>query len=326
MMAFSLTLNVQPGTMQLSIVTTMYNAAPYVAAFYDRISSSARKITDSFEILFVNDGSPDDSLQVALSLFHKDENVKIIDFSRNFGHHKAIMTGLAYAKGDYIFLIDVDLEEAPELLGDFWDAFHAASDIDVVYGVQDRRRGGWLQRLTGQLFYDAFNFLSPYRLPPNQVTSRLMSRRYVDALTRHREQMVLFGGLSVHTGFQQAPLKIHKSSTSPTTYRLKDKIGLFLNAVVSFSSKPLVFIFYLGSLFFLLSLMYCLYLIFNKVFLGHNVEGWTSLIASVWLVGGIVVFALGIISIYMATIFVEVKDRPYTIIRKVYDKDHDQRP
>lgn len=308
--------------MQLSIVTTMYKQAAHVGEFYSRASEAARKITDDYEILFVNDGSPDDSLSIALSLFHEDEKVKVIDLSRNFGHHKAIMTGLAYARGAYVFLIDIDLEEAPELLEQYWEAFHATPDTDVVYGVQNERRGGWFQKLSGKLFYDLFNLMSSYRLPPNQVTSRLMSRRYVEALTRYREQVVLFGGLSVLAGFRQLPLKIDKSNTSPTTYSLKHRYTLLMNAVTSFSNKPLVFIFHFGSLFFILAVLYFLYLLFNKIFLGANVEGWTSLIASVWLVGGVIVFFLGIIAIYLATIFLEVKARPYTVIKKVYDRDH----
>lgn len=308
--------------MQLSIVTTMYKEAAHVGEFHSRASEAARKITDDYEILFVNDGSPDDSLSIALSLFHEDKKVKVIDLSRNFGHHKAIMTGLAYARGAYVFLIDIDLEEAPELLEQYWEAFHTTPDTDVVYGVQNERRGGWFQKLSGKLFYDLFNLMSSYRLPPNQVTSRLMSRRYVEALTRYREQVVLFGGLSVLAGFRQLPLKIDKSNTSPTTYSLKHRYALLMNAVTSFSNKPLVFIFHFGSLFFALAVLYFFYLLFNKIFLGADVEGWTSLIASVWLVGGVMVFFLGIIAIYLATIFLEVKARPYTVIKKVYDRDH----
>ena len=303
----------------------MYNQAAHVEEFYSRVSETVAKITDEYEILFVNDGSSDDSLSIALSLFHEDKKVKVVDLSRNFGHHKAVMTGLSHAMGAYVFLIDVDLEEPPELLGQYWEAFHATPDTDVVYGVQNERRGGWFQKLSGKLFYDLFNLMSPYRLPPNQVTSRLMSRRYVDVLTRYREQVVLFGGLSVLAGFRQLPFKIDKSSTSPTTYGLKAKCALLMNAVTSFSNKPLVFIFHFGSIFFVLAIMYCLYLIFNKIFLGANVEGWTSLIASVWLVGGITTFFLGIIAVYLATIFLEVKARPYTVVKRVYevhDKDH----
>ena len=208
--------------MELSIVTTIYQQAAHVREFYARASETAAKITQDYEILFVNDGSPDDSLQITLSLFQKDRRVKVIDFSRNFGHHKAIMTGLAYAKGAYIFLIDIDLEEPPELLAQFWKAFHQSPDTDVVYGVQDKRRGGWFQKVTGNMFYTLFNTLSDHQLAPNQVTARLMSRRYVNALLEFREQVVLFGGLSALAGFRQRPIKIDKSSTSPTTYGLKE--------------------------------------------------------------------------------------------------------
>ena len=106
--------------MKISIVTTMYHSSPYIKEFYERISNEVLKITEDYEIIFVNDGSPDDALDVAVSLNEKDKKVKVIDLSRNFGHHKAIMTGLSHTKGEYVFLIDCDLEEEPELLGLFW--------------------------------------------------------------------------------------------------------------------------------------------------------------------------------------------------------------
>ena len=310
-----------PSFIQISIVTTMYKQAAHVEEFYSRMSKTVKKISSEYEILFVNDGSPDDCVAIALSLFHQDQRVKVIDLSRNFGHHKAIMTGLAYARGRYVFLIDIDLEEPPELLGRFWETFHETSGTDVVYGVQERRRGGWFERVSGGIFYTLFNAMSDHSLSPNQVTARLMSRRFVDALIQFREQVVLFGGLSALAGFRQLPLNIDKSSSSPTTYGLKQRYALLMNAITSFSNKPLVFVFHFGSLFFVLALLYCLYLLFNKLFLGHPVEGWTALIASVWLVGGITIFFLGIVAVYMATLFVEVKARPYTIIRKIYDRD-----
>ena len=126
--------------MQLSIVTTLYNSSPYLIEFYERISIQAQELTNDYEIIFVNDGSPDDSLERALNLFQHDQHVRVIDLSRNFGHHKSMMTGLMHARGELVFLIDSDLEEEPELLGEFHKQFHE-SDVDVVYGVQNQEKG-----------------------------------------------------------------------------------------------------------------------------------------------------------------------------------------
>src|SRR5262245_28298174 len=138
--------------MQLSIVSTMYCSAFYLPEFYERVSASARALTDDYELVFVNDGSPDESLAIATTLCRADRHVKVVDLSRNFGHHPAIMTGLAHTTGNWVFLIDCDLEESPELLKEFHKA-QVSSYADVIFGVQDRRRGGVFDRLWGALFY-----------------------------------------------------------------------------------------------------------------------------------------------------------------------------
>ena len=139
--------------MRLSIVTTLYNTELHLLEFYERITKCAQGITHDYELILVNDGSPDNSLELAVSLHEKDQRVKVVDLSRNFGHHKAMMVGLEYAQSDYVFLIDSDLEEPPETLKLFWEEIQGAKDFDVVFGVQEKRRGGWLERISGTLYY-----------------------------------------------------------------------------------------------------------------------------------------------------------------------------
>ena len=189
-------------TMRLSIVTTLYRSARHLDEFHARVSAAAAGLTPDYEIVFVNDGSPDDSLAVALKLLEHDDRVRIIDLARNFGHHKAMMTGLAEARGDLVFPIDSDLEEAPELLGEFSEAMQDGQ-ADVVYGVQDARRGGFVERSSGWLFFKLFNLLSDQPIPENLVTVRLMTRRYVSALVSHRERKMMIAGLWALTGFNQ---------------------------------------------------------------------------------------------------------------------------
>src|ERR1700736_2509099 len=132
--------------MRLSIVTTLYMSEPYLVEFHRRVRSTAEKITSDVEVIFVGDGPPDGSLDMALSLLSRDSDLRVIELSRNFGHHKAIMTGLAHATGDLVFLIDSDLEEDPELLTRFYERL-AKGDCDVVFGVQEARRGGLVERV-----------------------------------------------------------------------------------------------------------------------------------------------------------------------------------
>lgn len=308
--------------MKLSIVTTMYCSASYLNEFYTRICAAAKKITDDYEIIFVNDGSPDDSLEIAVSLYEKDSKVRVIDLSRNFGHHKAMMTGLSHTTGEYVFLIDCDLEENPEMLCDFYDKFKG-SDVDVIYGVQRKRKGKYLEHILGTLFYRLLNILSGYDFPVNPITARLMSRRYVNALITHLDQEVYMAGLWEITGFKQVSVTVDKSSNSTTTYNLSRKIALLVNSITSFSNKPLIYVFYIGSIICFFAITAVFWLIIRKVFFGMLLAGWPSLIVSMWLIGGLTIFCIGIIGIYLSKIFMEVKNRPYTVIRNIYSSDND---
>ncbi|MBI4964434.1 MAG: glycosyltransferase family 2 protein [Desulfomonile tiedjei] len=305
--------------MELSIVTTMYRSEAFVEEFYRRVRAEAESITPDHEIIFVDDGSPDGSLNIAKSLQEKDPRIKIIELSRNFGHHKAIMTGLSHAKGELVFLIDCDLEEDPRLLGRFYQELLKSSS-DVVYGVQQSRKGGFWERTSGHIFFGLFNLLSYYPVVPNQLTSRLMRRKYVQSLVEHRDRELFLGGLCAITGFRQAPIVVSKGSRGSTSYTWRHRVSLLVNAVTSFSNKPLLFIFYLGMLISSISGIAALTLVVRRIFFQEYLTGWPSLIVSLWLLGGLIIFCLGIIGIYLAKIFMEVKRRPYTVVRNVYDR------
>lgn len=306
--------------MKLSIVATLYQSAPYINEFYLRVSATAKELVgEDFEIILVNDGSPDSSLDLAIKLTEQDPHVIVVDLSRNFGHHKAMMTGLAHAKGELVFLIDSDLEEEPEWLLRF-DEQMKHEQCDVVYGIQECRRGKWSQRWSGKWFYLLFNALSGLALPENIVTARLMTRRYVDALLTHKEREVLIAGLWHITGFDQRSRVIKKHSTSKTTYTLRRKVSLLVDSVTSFSNVPLVGIFYIGVLISLFAMLYIAYLVIFWLFLAKPLSGWTSVMASVWLLGGMVISFVGVVGIYLSKIFSETKQRPYTIVRKIYER------
>lgn len=304
--------------MKLSIVATLYQSAPYIHEFYERSCRAARALVEEdFEIILVNDGSPDNSVDLAVELHKRDTRVVVVDLSRNFGHHKAMMTGLAQASGENVFLIDSDLEEEPEWL----IAFHQQMLIersDVVYGIQGERKGGAFERITGSAFYKLFRMLTGINQPNNIVTARLMSRRYVQALLSHQERELNIGGLWIITGFKQSTQLVRKHSSSPTTYTLSGKFSHLVNAVTSFSSLPLVYTFYSGLLISSSALLFIAYLFVRYFFISSPPSGYTSLIASVWLFAGLIIFFLGVQGIYISKIFSEVKQRPYTIIRQVH--------
>lgn len=304
--------------MKLSIVATLYQSAQYINDFYARASDAATQLVgEEFEIVLVNDGSPDSSLELAIKLTEQDPRVTVVDLSRNFGHHKAMMTGLAHASGELIFLIDSDLEEEPEWLLKFEEQMKQER-CDVVYGIQGKRRGSFFERHTGTVFYKLFRKLTGLNQPDNIVTARLMTKRYVQALIDHREREINIGGLWVFTGFKQVYQLVHKHSASPTSYTLSRKVSHLVNAVTSFSSLPLVYTFYSGVLISITALFYIVYLFMRYFLIGSPPSGYTSVVVSIWFFSGLIVLFLGVQGIYLSKIFSEVKQRPYTIIRHIY--------
>ena len=308
--------------MRLSIVATLYRSGATLRAFHARASAAAAAVDSDYEIVFVNDGSPDESLAIARDLLAHDPHVRIVDLSRNFGHHKAMMTGLAHARGDRVFLIDADLEEEPELLASFHEVLQR-EDADVVYGVQAARRGDAFERLSGWMFFKVFNWISEVPIPVNVVTVRLMTRRYVNALLEHRERETIIAGLWAITGFAQVPVPVTKGENRGSSYSLSRKVAVLVNSVTSFSDRPLIAIFYLGVVIGITSALAAVYLVIQRLFFGVALPGWPSLIVSVWMLGGLMLGSLGIIGIYVSRIFIETKQRPYTIVRQVYERSAD---
>ncbi|WP_022656237.1 glycosyltransferase family 2 protein [uncultured Desulfovibrio sp.] len=303
--------------MKLSIVTTLYYSAPYVEEFHRRASAAARQLAgEDYEIVMVNDGSPDNAVDLAIALTNSDPHMVVVDLSRNFGHHKAIMAGIGQTSGEKVFVIDVDLEEEPELLHAFWHTMENQG-VDLVYGVQKSRKGGWFERWSGGLFYGMFNALSPITIPKNTIIAKLMTRRFADALLEHRERTIFLGGLIALTGFSQASLLCVKKSKPNTTYTFRRKLAQCVDSITSFSARPLYFFFWFGGATMIISFFALTFLMARRILMGTTVEGWTSLFVITCLFFGLTMMALGTTGIYLSKIFEEVKGRPYVVIRQI---------
>jgi len=305
--------------MKISIVTTLYKSAPYIGEFVERTRAELQKLTVDHEFILVDDGSPDDSLRTALVLLRTEPRLRVIELSRNFGHHKAMITGLEHATGDLVFLIDVDLEEPPELLGAFFATLHD-EDLDVVFGFQKARKGGLIERLGGHLAWKFLNLLLPVKVPHNHSTVRLMTRDYVDALVRHKEHKTAIGGLMVMTGFKQKGMGFEKGFRGKTSYSMSRRLVLLMDSITSFSERPLFFVFYIGCAVLFGSILMGGYLIIRRLN-GHLLEGWVSTMVSIAFFGGLTVFCIGVVGLYVSRIFIETKDRPYTLIRRIHGRE-----
>lgn len=304
--------------MELSIVTTLYRSARYIREFHERITREAERLAVSYELIFVNDGSPDDSLAEALKIYAVDSRVKVVDLSRNFGHHRAMMCGIRQAAGKRVFLIDVDLEEIPENLGRFWYEMESNHEVDVVAGALEEKTVPLLKKATSGIFYKLFNTFSTVKISDRELVSRLMNREYVNALAEYNEREIFFPAIWADAGFVQKTVVATKTFDGNSSYTFRKKLVMAVDAITSFSSRPLIYIFYLGSVFSIGAMIFIAYLVFRKMFLGQVFIGWTSLMAVLFLIGGIIIFSLGVIGIYVSKIYAEVKARPNSIVRKIY--------
>lgn len=312
--------------LKLSVVTSLYRSSRYIDAFYRRIVADAETLTPVFEIVFVNDASPDDSLEVARRLCAADSRVKIIDLARNFGQHRALMCGMRHADGECVFLIDVDLEEEPENLGRFWRAMDEDPEIDVVVGQLEKKTLPFTKTFTSDLFYKVFNAFSPVKVSDRDIVSRLMRRSYVDALLQYGETELFLPAVWKDAGFRQKRIVATKMYDGNSSYTFRKKLTMAIDAITSFSSKPLTGIFYLGLISSGTAGLVILYLFVQKIFWGRVFLGWTSLMAALFLIGGVIIFSIGVVGIYVSKIFSEVKGRPTSIVRAIYQGDRVRAP
>lgn len=306
---------------KISVVVTLYHSEKYVQEFYTRLKKSILTITQQYEIIFVNDGSPDGADLAVLTLQQLDSRVILVDLSRNFGHHQAIMCGLNQATGDYVFLIDVDLEEDPELIIDFWKTIESNMDIDVVFGIQEERKGNLFERISGTFFYRFLNAIAQFNYPANTFTARLMNRKYVDSVLHYKEKAIDIWAIFALVGFTQHAFLAKKKNKGSSTYTFIKKISMSIEIITSFSHRPLYSIFIIGTLWLLLSVINVIIILTKKWGFGIPIEGWASIMASVWLIGGVIIFLIGIIGIYLSKMFLEIKNRPLSIIKNIYRKE-----
>jgi len=275
---------------------------------------------DNYEIIFVNDGSPDHSLDKVLKLKESNDSIVAVDLSRNFGHHYAIMAGLAYTTGDYVFLIDCDLEVPPTQIPTFYSKITGEKDCDVVYGVQEKRKGSFIERTVGGLFYGFFNSLTDTRIPENLLTERIMSRRYVDELIKMGDKNIFMAGMMQWVGFKQIPITIKKGlREGESTYTLGKRISLSMQAITSFSSYPLIMLFKFGFFISTLSVITGAYFLIQKLIYPETVlSGFTFVIVVLLFSVGIIISSLGILGIYIDKLFNQTKNRQTFIVKNIY--------
>lgn len=300
--------------MDLSIVSPVYMGEKMLDELVRRIHEAVRPLTSNYEIVLVNDCSPDSSWKKITEICAKDKLVKGINLSRNFGQPYAITAGLSYAQGDYVAVIDCDLQNKPEDLPAMYRK--ALEGFDVVSARRVVREDTFLKRMSSAIFHKVYDFLSGFETDKAVAEFGIYSRKIVNVYCSIPEYSRSFVEL-IHTlGFKKAAVDVlhdHRLE-GKSSYNLYRLLKLSFNSIISNSNRPLYLAVTLGLIMSLLSFMMAIYNIFAK-FIGLNeVEGYTSTIFSIWFVGGILLFMMGVVGLYVGKIFDQVKGRPVFIV------------
>lgn len=309
-----------------SVVVPMYNEEAVVCETYKRLTGVMEKTGYTYEIVFVNDGSRDKTAALINEICDRDKRVKLIDFSRNFGHQIAITAGMDYSSGQCVVVIDGDLQDPPELIPVMIEKWK--SGFDVVYGKRISRKGEtFFKKFTAAAFYRFLRNMTDVNIPVDTGDFRLIDRKVCDALKRVRERNRYVRGLVSWLGFKQTAVEFEREErfAGETKYPLRKMLKLALDGITTFSYKPLKLASYIGSILSLLSFLYMIYVLVQRIFFPETVQpGWTSILAVSLFFNGITLLMLGIMGEYIGRIYDEVKERPLYIIKETRNFEEDK--
>ncbi|KJS86729.1 MAG: glycosyltransferase [Peptococcaceae bacterium BICA1-8] len=306
---------------KISVVIPCYNEEEVIRETYNRLITVMKSIEKkyNFELIFVNDGSKDKTIDILRDLSNKHAYVKVLSFSRNFGHQIAITAGIDVAKGDAVVLIDADLQDPPELIVEFLQKWEEG--YQVVYAVRQKREGEtWFKKTTAALFYRTLKNITDVDIPLDTGDFRLMGREVVEVLKSIKERHRFIRGLVSWVGFKQIGIEYDRGKrfAGDTKYPLKKMVEFSLDAITSFSFVPLKIASLLGTFSAFLGLIGIIIALYLKLATNVTLQGWTSLMLVVLFLGGVQLLILGVIGEYLGRVYDEIRERPlYVIAEKV---------
>jgi dolichol-phosphate mannosyltransferase len=309
---------VERGSGMVSVIVPVFNEEEVIGVFYERASKALRAIEGlTYELIFVDDGSRDTSLAQLAAFAAKDPCVRVIKFSRNFGHQIAISAGMDHSRGDCVAIIDADLQDPPEVIASMVEQWKKG--FDVVYGVRSDRAGETRIKLwTASMFYRLLGRLTNIHIPPNVGDFRLKSRRVVDQVKTLREKDRFVRGLVSWVGFRQTGVLYPRDAryAGETKYPFRKMLKFSFDGITSFSTVPLKFATWMGSATACLAVLY-LVSVFIQWMLGYTVEGWATIMVAMLFMGSVQLICLGILGEYLGLVFNEVKPRPMYVVEEV---------
>jgi glycosyltransferase involved in cell wall biosynthesis len=306
----------------LSVIVPCFNEEEVIEETYKRLTNVLKENHINYEILFINDGSIDKTLEILTNIAKNDPKIKIISFSRNFGHQSAVSAGIHHCKGDYAVIIDGDLQDPPEVIPELL-SLAKKEQANVVYGVRKRRKGEtFFKRFTAWAFYKIINLLSDVPLPENTGDFRLIDKKVIDAFNQLPEKNKYIRGLISWIGFKQIPYYYVREPrfAGETKYPLSKMIKFATTALLYFTRKPLKLATTMGFMSIVVGLLLTIY-VFLSLFLKpqQTVSGWASTIIIFIFFGGVQLLTIGVMGEYIGSIFDEIKNRPMYIIDKTYN-------
>ena len=311
----------RPADPLLSLIVPVFDEEESIDIFLTSVEPFLDKAGLRFEIVFVNDGSRDETLGHLLDCSGRDKRIKIVNLSRNFGKEAALTAGIDHAKGDILIPMDIDLQDPPELIAPFIERWREG--YDIVYGVRSLRDADTVaKRVSASWFYWAFNSMSPVRIPANAGDFRLVDRRAAEVLRRLPERNRFMKGLFAWVGFNAVgvPYERPKRVAGSSKFNLWRLWNFALDGVVSFSTVPLRVSFYAGLVIATVAVLYALFIIGRVLLFGIDTPGYASLLIVVLSMGAIQLVSIGIIGEYLGRLFLEVKGRPVYIVENVYEE------
>jgi dolichol-phosphate mannosyltransferase len=303
--------------MRLSFIIPIYNEEENILQLFSRIQKVAGELTDSYELIFINDGSRDKSLQLIRELSERHSFVRYIDFSRNFGHQIAVTAGLDHCKGEYIIIIDADLQDPPELIKEMYAK--AFEGYEVVYAKRRSRAGeSFLKKYTAKMFYRILARMTSVDIPVDTGDFRIIHRKVAEVLRQMPEQQKFLRGQISWAGFRQTYIEYNRDEryAGKTGYTYKKMIRFALDGITSFSNWPLKFATIAGFIVSLFAFIMIIYALYSRFISKEYVPGWTSLMLAVLFIGGVQLLSIGIIGEYISRLSANIRNRPLYIINE----------
>lgn len=304
-------------SVRYSVVVPVYNEEAVVMECYTRLKAVMEHILEPYELLFINDGSRDKTEEIIKTIAKEDACVRLITFSRNFGHQAAISAGIDMSQGQAVIIIDADLQDPPEVISEMIEKWKQG--YDVVYGKREKRKGeSAFKRITAKVFYRFLAMQTDMDIPVDTGDFRLIDRKVCDVLTGLSEKNRYVRGLVSFAGFRQTSVSYVRDErfAGETKYPLKKMLSFAMDATTSFSKKPLKIAGYVGSLMSIVSFVYLFVALYQKLFTDRTVSGWASTVSIMLLFHGVTLMILGIMGEYIGRIYDEVKNRPLYIVKE----------